>query len=217
MSSGITSASTAAQAFAENFAKGFGLDPKDSGLVLTMAIVFITLVAIVNFIGVSHSVTANIVLTVIELTGLLLVIGVGFWAASQGKADFSRAVVFDSPSDKSTFLAITAATSLAFFAMVGFEDAVNMAEETHEPSRIFPRIMFTGLGITAVIYVLVSVLAVAVVPVDQLSASKTPLVDVVHMGAPGVPIDTIFPFISMFAVANTALLNMLMALSLIHI
>ena len=216
MSSGITSASTAAQAFAENFAKGFGLDPKDSGLVLTMAIVFITLVAIVNFIGVSHSVTANIVLTVIELTGLLLVIGVGFWAASQGKADFSRAVVFDSPSDKSTFLAITAATSLAFFAMVGFEDSVNMAEETHEPSRIFPRIMFTGLGITAVIYVLVSVLAVAVVPVDQLSASKTPLVDVVHMGAPGVPIDTIFPFISMFAVANTALLNMLMASRLVY-
>lgn len=58
---------------------------------------------------------------------------------TQGRADFSQVTVFESPSDKNTFLAVTAATSLAFFAMVGFEDSVNMAEETKDPAKTFPR------------------------------------------------------------------------------
>ena len=58
--------------------------------------------------------------------------------------------MFDTAEDKSIFIAITAGTSLAFFAMVGFEDSVNMAEETKDPEKIFPRIMLTGLGITGV-------------------------------------------------------------------
>ena len=44
--------------------------------------------------------------------------------------------------------------------MVGFEDSVNMAEEIKDPVRIFPKIMLTGLCITGVIYVLVSICAV---------------------------------------------------------
>ena len=104
-----------------------------------VALSFMALVAAVNLRGVSESVKANIVLTCVELSGLLLVIFVGFYAVTAGKTDFSRTMVFDSPSDKSAFLAVTAATSLAFFAMVGFEDSVNMAEETHDPVRNFPR------------------------------------------------------------------------------
>ncbi len=50
------------------------------------------------------------------------------------------------PTDKNAFMAVTAATSLAFFAMVGFEDSVNMAEETKDPVRIFPKMLLTGLG-----------------------------------------------------------------------
>ena len=73
------------------------------------------------------------------------------------------------------FLAVTTATSLAFFAMVGFEDSVNMAEETKDPARIFPKMMLTGLTITGLIYVLVSICAVALVPVGELAASDTPL------------------------------------------
>ena len=106
---------------------------------------------------------------------------------------------------------MTAATSLAFFAMVGFEDSVNMAEETKDPARIFPRILLSGLTIAGVMYVLVSIVAVALVPVGTLADSDTPLVEVVKAGAPGLPIEDILPFISMFAVSNTALINMLMA------
>jgi amino acid transporter len=154
----------------------------------------------------------------VELSGLLLIIFIGLYAVTQGKADFSRAVVFDSPSDKSTFFAITAATSLAFFAMVGFEDSVNMAEETKDPVRDFPRVMLTGLGITGLIYVLVSITAVALVPVGELANpdNESALTQVVATGAPNFPFDKVFPFIGMFAVANSALINMLMASRLLY-
>ncbi len=176
------------------------------------------LVAAVNFRGVGESVKANVVLTLVELSGLLLVIFVGLYAVTQGNADFSRVVVFESPSDKSTFFAITAATTLAFFAMVGFEDSVNMAEECKDPVRDFPRMMLTGLGVTGVIYLLVSITAVALVPVgDLVNLEKgSALTQVVAAGAPDLPFDTIFPFIGMFAVANSALINMLMASRLLY-
>ncbi|WP_240917907.1 APC family permease [Phycicoccus sp. HDW14] len=216
MCSGITSASTASRAFASNLAKGFGLDSDDTNLILLLALAFMALVAAVNFRGVAESVKANIVLTSVELSGLLLVIMVGFYALFAGTTDFSRTMVFDSPSDKSAFLAVTAATSLAFFAMVGFEDSVNMAEETKDPVRNFPKMMITGLGITGTIYLLVSLFSVAIVPVGELGKSETPLVTVVEKAAPNIPIDTLLPFISMFAVANSALINMLMASRLLY-
>ncbi|MDF2092340.1 APC family permease [Knoellia sp. 3-2P3] len=216
MCSGITSASTASKAFASNLAKGFGLDDGNTTMVTAIALGFMTLVAAVNFRGVGESVKANIVLTCVELSGLLLVIMVGFYALFAGKTDFSRTMVFESPGDKSVFLAVTAATSLAFFAMVGFEDSVNMAEETHDPVKNFPKMMITGIGLTGVVYILVALFAVAVVPVGELGQSDTPLTKVVEVAAPAVPIDTLLPFISMFAVANSALINMLMASRLLY-
>ena len=216
MCSGITSASTASRAFASNLAKGFGLDDKNTWLILGIALAFMLVIALVNLRGVGESVKANVVLTLVELSGLLLVIFVGFWAIFGGKGDWSRTVVFESPSDKSAFFAVTAATSLAFFAMVGFEDSVNMAEETKDPVRTFPRIMITGLTITGAIYVLIGLCSVALVPVGQLADSDTPLVTVVETAAPGIPVEQILPFISMFAVANSALINMLMASRLLY-
>ena len=215
LSSGITSASTAAKFLGENFIAGFNLDWDQTG-VTWVAIIFMGVLAAINFRGVSESVKFNVVLTLVEFAGLLIVILIGFWAMSQGNVDFSRVMVFETSNDKSVFLAITAATSLAFFSFVGFEDSVNMAEETKDPSRIFPKVMLTGLGITVIVYLLVSITAVAIVPIGQLSESPTPLLEVVQVGAPGLPVDVIYPFLSMFAVANTALINMLMASRLLY-
>ena len=219
MCSGITSASTASNAFAGFLSDGFGLGfEAGSTGILVLALGFMALVAAINFRGVGESVKANVVLTCVELSGLLMIILIGFWAMSQGRADFTEVMVFRSSEEKSAFLALTAATSLAFFAMVGFEDSVNMAEECTNPVRDFPRMMLTGLGITGLIYVLVSICAVALVPVgDLVDTSKgSALTQVVRAGAPGLPFDRIFPFIGMFAVANSALINMLMASRLLY-
>ena len=219
MCSGITSASTASNAFAGFLNDGFNLGFEVGGTgIMLLALAFMGLVAAVNFRGVGESVKANVVLTLVELSGLLLIIFIGLYAVTQGDADFSRVTVFDSPSDKSTFFAITAATSLAFFAMVGFEDSVNMAEECKDPIRDFPKMMLTALGVTGTIYVLVSITAVALVPVGDLTNPDkgSALTQVVAAGAPDFPFDTLFPFIGMFAVANSALINMLMASRLLY-
>ncbi|QTX06097.1 APC family permease [Agromyces archimandritae] len=218
MCSGITSASTAARAFAVNMVRAFSgaaPDPADP-LLLVLAIVFMVVLMLINLRGVAAGVRTNVVLTLIEVSGLLLVIFIALWAVVGGQGDWSRVVAFESTDERGAFVAVTAATSLAFFAMVGFEDAVNMAEETRHPTRVFPKIMITGLSITGVVYVAIAVLSVAIVPVGELAASEAPLVVVVETAAPGFPINELLPWISMFAVANSALINMLMASRLIY-
>ncbi len=215
MCSGLTSASSASKAFAGNFAEAFDLSLGE-GLGLTaVAIGFMTLIALVNYRGVGESVKANVVLTCVELSGLLIVIAIGAWALGGGNGDMSRLLEFDAPPGESAFLSVTAATALAFFAMVGFEDSVNMAEETKDPVRIFPKVMLTGLCVTGLIYVLVAISAVALVSPADLSEGDAPLLKVVAAGAPAFPL-TVFAFITMFAVANSALINMLMASRLLY-
>ncbi|XTP33862.1 APC family permease [Mycobacterium sp. TJFP1] len=216
MCSGITSAATASRAFAANFFEGAGVDASKLGVVV-LALLFMAALAAVNYRGVGESVRLNVALTIVEITGLVVVVLVGLWAFTGGAdVDFSRITAFETGEDKNTFLAVTAATSLAFFAMVGFEDSVNMAEETKDPVNTFPKILLSGLSIAGVVYVLISIVAVALVPVGRLEESDTPLVEVVRAGAPGLPIDAILPFMTMFAVSNTALINMLMASRLIY-
>jgi amino acid transporter len=222
--SGITSASTSANVLAQNLLAGLSGIGLDTGLGTTgttvIAMVFMGLLAAINLRGVGESVKFNVVLTIVEVTALVIVIGVGFWAMAQGDGDLSRIVVFESPEDKGLFLAVTAATSVAFFAMVGFEDSVNMVEETQEPEKIFPKMMLTGLGIAVLMYMLVAIAVVTVLTPDELStineSEGRALLEVVGKGAPDFPIDKVFPFLAVFAVANTALINMLMASRLIY-
>ena len=215
MCSGITSSATASRAFAANFAKVFEFGTLGSFTVTGIALAFMLIVALVNFRGVGESVKLNVVLTLVELTGLLIVIMIGFWAIGMGKGDVARAFSFESAPGTSFVWPVIAATTLAFFAMVGFEDSVNMAEETKDPTRIFPKILLLGLLITGTIYILVSISAITLVSPKELGQGETPLLKVVQTGAPGFPI-AIFGFITMFAVANSALINMLMASRLVY-
>jgi amino acid transporter len=90
-----------------------------------------------------------------------------------------------------------------------------MAEETKDPVKIFPKMMLIGLSITGVIYVLVAISAVALVSPEELNKGATPLLKVIQAGAPGFPLE-VFAWITMFAVANSALINMLMASRLLY-
>jgi APA family basic amino acid/polyamine antiporter len=214
MCSGITSASTASRAFAANLSSSFELELKDLGITL-VATLFMALVAIINFRGVGESVKANVVLTCVELTGLLIIVSIGLWAISSGQGDVTRAMTFEPIGDKGIFWSVIGGTTLAFFAMVGFEDSVNMVEETKNPSKIFPKVLLTALLITAVIYVLVSISAITLVSPAELGEGEAPLLKVVSAGAPGFPLAA-FGVITMFAVANSALINMLMASRLVY-
>jgi basic amino acid/polyamine antiporter, APA family len=215
MCSGITSASTASRAFAANLSNAFELKLAGGIGITLVGLAFMAVVALVNFRGVGESVKANVVLTCVELSGLLIIIFIGLWAIAAGAGDVSRIVEFRTSDTGSTLWPVIAATTLAFFAMVGFEDSVNMAEECKDPTRIFPKILLLGLGITGLIYILVSISAITLVSPEQLGEGETPLLKVVQAGAPNFPLE-IFGFITMFAVANSALINMLMASRLVY-
>jgi amino acid transporter len=216
MCSGITSASTASRAFAANMSNAFNLGLGGGIGITLLGLGFMAVVALVNFRGVGESVKANVVLTCVELTGLLIIIFIGLWAIGAGAGDVSRVLEFRASGTGSSMLwPVIAATTLAFFAMVGFEDSVNMAEECQDPTRIFPKILLLGLGITGLIYILVSISAITLVSPEDLGEGETPLLKVVQAGAPNFPLE-IFGFITMFAVANSALINMLMASRLVY-
>ncbi|MBB4912567.1 APC family permease [Actinophytocola algeriensis] len=215
MCSGITSASAAAMAFGGTYLPAaFDFEVTDTTKIL-VAVAFIVLLAIVNFVGVAHSVKANVVLTIIELSGLAIIICVGLFAVGGGDGEPGRLLEVNT-ADQSWLLAITAATSLAFFAMVGFEDSVNMAEECQDPPRIFPKALLGGLATAAVIYVLVAVTSSLLVAASDLAAAESgALLKVIDVGAPGFP-RWIFEWIGVFAVINSALINMLMASRLLY-
>ena len=223
--SGITSASTSSGLLASNLLVGLneGIDavPTGDGATLVVALAFMVLLALINLRGVGESVKFNVLLTLIEMAALAIVIVIGFVRdRRRRRPTSSRITVFENPEEKGLFAAVTIATAIAFFSMVGFEDSVNMVEETKNPEKIFPRMMFTGLGIAVIIYMLVAVSVVAVIPAGDIATPTNPeagiLLDVVRVGAPDIPIDKVFPFMTVFAVANTALINMLMASRLIY-
>jgi amino acid transporter len=215
MCSGITSASTAANGFGGTYLpRAFDIE-LDTWMIAVIAVVFIGMLAAINFIGVSESVKANVVLTIVELSGLLIIIGIGVIAVLSGDGEPSRLTEFDT-SESNVFVAITGATSLAFFAMVGFEDSVNMAEECHNPAKIFPKVLILGLATAALIYILVAITSSILLTPEQMEAEGTDsLLKVIEVGAPGFPLK-VFAFIGLIAVVNSALINMLMASRLVY-
>jgi amino acid transporter len=90
-----------------------------------------------------------------------------------------------------------------------------MAEETTDPQRTFPRALLLGLTITGIVYVLVAFFTTAVVPLDVLAQSETDLLEVIRAGAAWFPLG-LFALISLCAVSNSALINLMMASRLLY-
>jgi amino acid transporter len=208
MCSGIASAATLSRAFAGDYLAEFVDLP-----VVLVAVAFLLLVALINFRGISESVKLNMGLTAIEVLGLAIIVLIGIVALGGGDGEPSRN--FEFPADESVPLAIVGGAALSFYALIGFEDAVNVAEETRDPARNFPKALFGGLLIAGVIYLLVTLTASMVVPTAQLADSDGPLLEVVREG----PLDIstrLFAGIALLAVANGALINMIMASRLVY-
>ena len=208
MASGITSASALAKAFAGDYFAQFMDAPE-----LAVALVFIGVVMMVNLIGISESVKTNAAFTIIEVTGLILIVVIGITALVGGDAEPGRALEFKGGT--SPLLLIVAGTTLSFYALIGFEDSVNIAEEVRDPSRAYPRALFGGLVVAGIVYMLVTVVASMVVQTGQLANSDAPLLEVVKEGTIDIPLK-LFALIALFAVSNGALLNMIMASRLVY-
>ncbi|MFI1471378.1 APC family permease [Streptomyces wuyuanensis] len=207
MCSGLSSASAAARAFSGDYFQEF----TDAIPPTAIAIAFILGLAAIALRGVAESVKTNMVLTLVELSGLAVVLGIGAWAVLSGGGEPSRLGEFQSSGTGYALLtSVLGATALGFFAFVGFEDSVNMAEETKDPVRTFPRAIFIGVGVTGTIYVLVALVSSLLVDYRVLAESDGPLLEVVKAGGVDFP-PKLFAAIALFAVTNSALINIMMA------
>ena len=203
MTAGITSACTLTLAFSGDYLSQFVGIPS-----LIAAVVFMICLGLINFYGISESVKINVVLTCVEITGLILIVLIGAVALGAGTGDPGRA--FEFKEGTGVLGALLGGTVLAFYALIGFDDSVNVAEETRNPSRIYPRAMFGGLLAAGIIYLLVTFTAAMVVPIPRLAGSSGPLLEVVEAGP--LPIPTkLFAAIALLAVSNGALINLIMA------
>lgn len=208
MASGVTSASALARAFGGDYLAEFIAVP-----VAVAAVAFIAIVAVINSIGILISVRLNVVLTLVELGGLVLVVVIGVAALSSGEGEPGRAIEFKEGS--APVLAILAGAALAFYALIGFEDSVNIAEETTRPERSYPVALFSGLAVAGAIYLVVTIIASMTVPTERLETSSGALLEVVQIGPLSVP-SKVFSAIGLMALANGALINMIMASRLLY-
>ncbi len=201
LSASFAAAGSLASGFSRYFGQVWDLPPA-----LLIGLLFIVLLAGVNYLGITESVVANMVMTFVEIAGLVIVMVIGIVYVAQGKADFGVLTEFN--TDGSPIFAIVAGVALAFFAMTGFENAANVAEETINPSRSFPRALVGGMVAAGVIYVLVAATAALVVPVGTLADSDAALLEVIEAGVLPVPVgimSILFAVIAMIAITNTTL------------
>lgn len=203
LAAGVTSAAGLSLAFAGDYLSTFIDVPA-----IPAAIVFLALVAALNARGINESVKSNVVMTAIELSGLLIVVVTVAVMVGGGRGEPSRITEF--PDGATPALAILAGAIVAYYSFVGFETSANVAEEIRNPSKVYPRALFGALITAGVVYALVGIASAIALPTDKLADSSGPLLDVVAATGVGVP-DWLFSAIALVAVANGALLTMIMS------
>ncbi|WP_293681293.1 APC family permease [uncultured Phenylobacterium sp.] len=217
--SGLASIATQAKVVAENLNTLIGLDfgmtiAGPSAEVTILAIGFLLLVASIVYRGITESLWANAICTIVEALGLLLVIAVGmrFW----GQADLLAVPTGPAnPAGALTVGLLLQGSILTFFSFLGFEDMLNVAEEVKRPERTIPVALIGAMILASLIYMAVSITAVSVVPWPDLAAAPGPLKLVIERAAPWFPAVG-FTVITIAAVANTALVNYVMGSRLLY-
>jgi basic amino acid/polyamine antiporter, APA family len=208
LASGLTSMATASRAFA-GYLSGFL-----GGVPVTLLIVSFALVlTFIVFWGIRESLWANAICTVIEVSGLLLIIFFGI--SFLGGANFLDATSPGNPTGEITLPFMFGGAVLTFYSFIGFEDMLNLAEEVKNPRTTLPKALLMAVSVSSVIYILICLIAVSAISPLELSQSKQPLVDVARRVAPWFP-SPAFSVIALFAVANTALLNFIMGSRLLY-
>jgi len=197
--SGTASASTVALGFSGYLNALVGLP------VPIIALSLLLILSAINVVGIRESTTVNIILTLVEAGGLLLVIVA---AAGAGKVAIPARPIQSWPG-------IFEAAAFVFFAYLGFEDIANVAEETIAPERMIPIAILLSVVLTAVLYVAVAVAALALSSPSTLVASSAPLADALATvwGERG---RQVLGVIALFATANTVLLILIAGTRMIY-
>lgn len=218
VASGLTSMATSSNVFASTLATFLDGIPLLGAMPPWMLMLgFIGVIALINFIGIRESIWANWVCTIIEVGGLVFIVLVGmrYW----GSVDYleTPAAAEDALFSGLDISLLASGAVLTFFAFIGFEDMLNVAEEVKQPERTMPLGIVLALSITAILYIAVAITAVSVVHYTDLGNVElgAPLQQITARAAPWLPV-WVFGFITLFAVANTVLINYIMGSRLLY-
>lgn len=176
----------------------------------TILLVYGVLAAVAIW-GIAQSVAAAGVVTVIEVSGLLLVLVV---AVPHARVD---ATVLDGIAvtlEPAALLGVLTGAVLAFYAFLGFEDMVNVAEKVKDVERTLPRAIVVTLVLTTLLYAAISASSVLVLPPAVLAEAGDPLARV--YAAAGGPWPLAINAIAIIAVINGALIQLIMASRVIY-
>lgn len=161
--------------------------------------------------GITQSALTAAAFTVVEAGGLILVI----WVAGDSLGELPERVgELVPPLEITVWTGVLAGSFLAFFAFIGFEDMVNVAEEVKDVSRTMPRAIILTLGITFLLYMMLSVVAVLAVDPDEIGVSAAPLALLYERGGGASP--KIIGLIGIVAIVNGALIQMIMAARVLY-
>lgn len=189
---GCVSASTVALAFASYLQHFISLP---HFIVASIVLIFFTGI---NIIGIRQSSWTNAIFTLIEISGLILFIFLGWSQPEFGNA------LFTIP----TYATVSSA-ALVIFSFLGFENIVSLAEETKNPEKNIPRAILISLLVSTLLYILVSLAAVAMMPPEQLAKTDSAIIDAslkVSRNLAGI-----LGGIALFSTANTVLIALVTA------
>lgn len=204
LASGITSAATVSLAFSGYLAPFVTVPP------LAGSVTLLGLMTWISYRGIEESSHVNIVLTLAEVSGLVLVLVVGLVYASGLEPSLRVERITPQAGVGATVGPVLGGATLAFYSYIGFEDTANVAEEVRDARRVLPRAILGAIGISCLIYVGVTLAALMTLPADRLAQSDAPLLDVLR--AAGIePPGGAFSIVALLAICNTGLLNLIMA------
>ena len=201
---GVVSAATLARATAGFLDRLYGVPP---AVPIAALVVALTCVAGVG-VRTSGLVAAGI--TVLEVGVLALIPFVQIDVLP----DVAGRVAELLPGDHAPWPGALAGSFLVFYAFVGFEDMVTLAEEVHEPRRNLPRAILAALVVTTLLYVAVAAVAVVAVPPSALAEDAAPLALLVGEAHPRLTSAVVW--VGVLAGLNGALVQIMMAARVIH-
>ena len=205
MVSGITSSAAIANGFV-GYLHEFVAAPNWLAIVL-----LVCTLGIVAAWGITESVTIAVVATVMEIGRLLVAI----WAGYDGLAQLpTRLPDLLPPLTTGAWSGILAGSILAFYAFIGFEDMINVAEEVKDVRRTLPRAIIITLVVTTGFYVVLSLAAVLSLPLGDLAACEAPLALLLEQKAPGL--SGAISIVAIVAILNGALIQTVMAAQVLY-
>lgn len=160
------------------------------------AIGLMLICTLINNLGIAHSNRVNVIFTIIELVGIIIIICIGFMVKSPAIHPVYEI-------NKGTLIA----TSLIFFIYLGFEEIVNLAEEAKNPSKDIPKAIFYSLGITTILYLAVCFAIMRLIRPENLELSRSPLAEAIAQAVPSM--SNVMAGIALFSTSNTVLVTML--------